>query len=461
MSIVSRPRESEEQSRAAGTFSARSAWLVVAMLWPVALLNYLDRQMLATMGLSIKADILELQSAERFGQLMAVFMWVYAFCSPVGGVIADRINRKWLIVGSLGVWSSVTLLMGRVSDFQHLYYLRGIMGISEAFYIPAGLSLIADYHPGSTRSLAVGVHMSGIYMGQALGGVGGWVAQEMSWRTAFVSCGAVGVSYALILVLFLREKRPSEPAPIANAGVLSPGIRAGPKQGLSESVSRSRVPGGSASVYWLGYFILLLCFTLPSMPGWAVKNWLPTLLQDRFMMAQAPSGLWATITNAGAAFCGVLIGGRLADCWSRHNVRGRTSVSALGLLITAPALVGMGLAPGFPLAIGCTVLYGLGFGMFDANNMPILCQVAPPRLRATGYGFMNFVGIASGAYLTPLLGRLKDSGVPLAAGFAACALPALLAAVLMFLLHPRAGARLSPERVVAAAAHSPEDDNRL
>jgi MFS transporter, ACS family, D-galactonate transporter len=392
-----------------------AAWLVVALLWPVAVLNYLDRQMLATMGLSIKLDIVELQSAERFGQLMAIFLWVYACCSPVGGFIADRLNRKWLIVASVGIWSAVTLLMGRATDFGQLYFLRGLMGVSEAFYIPAGLALIADYHPGPTRSLAVGVHTSGIYMGQALGGVGGWVAQEVSWRAAFVSCGSIGVAYALVLVLFLREHRPPSAA------------------GSSGSPHLER----SSSPHWLGYAILLLCFTLPSLPGWAVKNWLPTLIQDRFSLAQAPSGLWATITNAGAAFCGVLIGGRLADLWTLRSVRGRTYVSGLGLLLTVPALAGMGLAPSFPLAILSTVLYGLGFGMFDANNMPILCQIAPPRFRATGYGLMNFVGISCGAYLTPVLGRLKDRGVPLAVGFACCAMPALVAAALMFLLRPK------------------------
>jgi MFS family permease len=385
------------------------------MLWPVAALNYLDRQMLATMGLSIKVDIVELQSAERFGQLMAIFLWVYAFCSPLGGAIADRLNRKWLIVASLGIWSAVTLLMGRVSDFQHLYYLRAVMGVSEAFYMPAGLALLADYHLGPTRSFAIGVHLSGVYMGQALGGVGGWVAQEFSWRTAFVSCGLLGVAYAFLLVIFLREKRGGE----------------------TRDSGAARADKTTRSVYWPGYLILLACFTLPSLPGWAVKNWLPTLLQDRFGMAQAPSGLWATLTHASAAFLGVVLGGGLADRWAKRTSRGRTYASGLGLLLTAPAVAGIGLAPSFQAVIGCAVLFGLGFGMFDANNMPILCQLAPARFRATGYGLMNFVGISSGALLTPLLGKLKDNGVPLATGFAYCALPALLAAVLMFLLRPR------------------------
>ena len=393
---------------------SRYAWTVVALLWPVAVLNYLDRQMLSTMGLSIKVDIVELQSAQNFGRLMAIFLWVYAFCSPVGGVIADRLNRKWLIVASLGVWSLVTLLMGQAASFHQLYALRAIMGVSEALYMPAALALIADYHHGTTRSLAVGAHLSGVYMGQALGGIGGWVAQEISWRAAFVGCGAIGVAYAFVLLIFLRETNRGSAAQAASASA----------------------PGATEGVNWRGFIILILCFSLPSLSGWAVKNWLPTLLQDRFGMAQAPSGIWATTTHAGAGFCGVILGGWLADRWSRRTVRGRTYLSTLGLALLVPSIVLVGLAPGFSLTMVGTILFGLGFGMFDANNMPILCQVAPARFRATGYGLMNFFGIASGAYLTPLLGKLKDSGVPLATGFAFCAIPALLAAVLMFVLRP-------------------------
>jgi len=393
---------------------SRYAWTVVALLWPVVVLNYLDRQMLSTMRLSIKLDITQLQSAEYFGWLMAIFLWVYALCSPLGGAIADRFNRKWLIIFSLGVWSLVTLLMGVAANFQQLFALRAIMGVSEALYMPAGLALIADYHSGPTRSLAVGVHLSGVYLGQALGGVGGWVAQEISWRAAFVGCGAIGVTYALLLMIFLRET----------------------DRYTSTMMAAVSAPGATAGVDWLGFIILILCFSLPSLSGWAVKNWLPTLLQDRFGMTQTPSGLWATFTHAGPAFCGVIVGGWMADRWARHNVRGRTYLSALGLALLVPGILTIGLAPGFSLAIAGSVVYGFGFGMFDANNMPILCQLAPARFRATGYGVLNFFGIASGAALTPLLGKLKDSGVPLAVGFAYCAIPALVAAVLMFLLRP-------------------------
>jgi len=398
------------------------AWSVVGLLFPVAMLNYLDRQMLATMGLSISADFAELQGAsgaENFGRLMSIFLWIYAFCSPLSGLIADRVNRKWLIVFSLGVWSAVTLAMGQVHDYQTLYWLRATMGMSEAFYIPAGLSLIADYHRGATRSLAIGIHMSAIYLGQALGGVGGWIAQDISWRAAFGSCGIIGVGYAIVLSFFLREKNNR------NEVAVSPD-RGG-------SILPVKVFSG---VHWLGFILLLLCFCLPSLPGWAIKNWLPTMLQDRFLLDQKSSGLYATLTTASSGFLGVLIGGKVSDMLAKRHVRGRTWTSAAGLLLTVPALAGIGFAPTLPLVVVCAAFYGLGFGMFDANNMPILCQLAPSRFRATGYGLMNFFGIAAGAFLTPLLGRLKDHGVPLATGFAFCAIPAVLAVVLMLSLRP-------------------------
>ena len=398
------------------------AWSVVGLLFPVAMLNYLDRQMLATMGLSISADFAELQGAsgaENFGRLMSIFLWIYAFCSPLSGLIADRVNRKWLIVFSLGVWSAVTLAMGQVHDYQTLYWLRATMGMSEAFYIPAGLSLIADYHRGATRSLAIGIHMSAIYLGQALGGVGGWVAQDISWRVAFGSCGIIGVGYAIVLAFFLQEKNNRHEVAVS------------PDRGGSLLPVKT-----FSGVHWLGFILLLLCFCLPSLPGWAIKNWLPTMLQDRFLLDQKSSGLYATLTTASSGFLGVLLGGKVSDMLAKRHVRGRTWTSAAGLLLTVPALAGIGFAPTLPLVVVCAAFYGLGFGMFDANNMPILCQLAPSRFRATGYGLMNFFGIAAGAFLTPLLGRLKDHGVPLATGFAFCAIPAVLAVVLMLLLRP-------------------------
>ena len=181
-------------------------WVVVGLLWGVALLNYMDRQMLSTMRIPMMEDVRELESAANFGRLMAVFLWVYGLMSPLSGIIGDRVNRKWLIVGSLCVWSGVTYLMGYATTFNQLYWLRGIMGVSEALYLPAALSLIADFHKDKTRSLAVGIHMTGLYVGQAIGGFGATFAAIYSWHTTFHWFGIIGVGYGIILAFFLRDK---------------------------------------------------------------------------------------------------------------------------------------------------------------------------------------------------------------------------------------------------------------
>jgi len=167
------------------------AWLVVGLLWFVALLNYLDRLTVTSMRDWIVADIP--MSDARFGLLTSVFLWVYGLCSPMGGFLADRYSRKWVIVVSLAVWSIVTWWTGHVHTFEALLLVRGIMGVSEACYIAAALALIADYHSGPTRSLATGLHQSGLYAGAALGGAGGWIAAEHGWRVAFTQFGAIGV----------------------------------------------------------------------------------------------------------------------------------------------------------------------------------------------------------------------------------------------------------------------------
>ena len=158
--------------------NARYPWVVVALLVPVALLNYLDRQMLASMKFSVMQDIPDIALEANWGKILALFKWVYAFLSPVGGYLADRYSRRHVIAGSLFVWSVITWTTGQVSSYEGLLATRALMGVSEAFYIPAALALIADFHRGHTRSRAVGFHQMGIYVGVIIGGFGGYVGLE-------------------------------------------------------------------------------------------------------------------------------------------------------------------------------------------------------------------------------------------------------------------------------------------
>ena len=319
--------------------------------------------------------------------------------SPVAGMIADRVNRKWLIVGSLFVWSFVTLMMGFCTDFNQIYYLRALMGISEALYIPAGLSLITDYHQEKTRSLAVGIHMTGLYLGQALGGFGATVASRYGWEQAFFTFGLIGISYALVLILLLHDKKSEEqPAP-ATVG-----------QPLQEHPVRGAIKGLGVIFNTFAFWIILLYFTTPSLPGWATKNWLPTLFSENLSLDMAQAGPLSTITIALASFCGVIIGGVLSDKWVQRNVRGRVYTGAIGLALTIPALLLLGFGDSFPMIVGGGLCFGLGFGIFDANNMPILCQFISPRYRATAYGLLNMTGVFAGAAIRDFLGRSTDAG---------------------------------------------------
>jgi len=404
-------------------------WVVVALLWMVALLNYMDRQMLSTMKVSMMADIKELETAENFGRLMAVFLWIYALMSPVSGLIADRLNRKWLIVGSLFVWSGVTLSMGFVDNFDHLFALRAIMGVSEALYIPAALSLIADYHKGPTRSLAIGIHMTGLYMGQALGGFGATVADTLSWQQTFHYFGLAGILYSFVLIAFLRENKTAYQSAETE------------KEGLGGIASVKNSLGMLLGT--VSFWVILFYFAAPSFPGWATKNWLPTLFSESLNIEMAKAGPMATITIAISSFIGVISGGILADRWVMHNLRGRIYTGAIGLSLTLPSLLLLGFGHSLFTVVGGAVLFGMGYGMFDANNMPILCQFVSPKHRAAGYGLMNMTGVFAGAFITNLLGKSTDSG-HLGRDLAMLAIPVALAiALLLVTLKPRFADRQS------------------
>lgn len=367
-------------------------WIVVGLLWFVALLNYMDRQILSTMRPAMSVDVMELQSAAVFGNLMAVFLWIYGFMSPVAGVLADKWNRKWLIVGSLFVWSAVTLAMGYANTYSQLYALRAIMGISEAMYIPAGLSLIADYHSDKSRSLAVGIHMTGFYVGQALGGFGASVAASYSWHYTFILFGFIGMLYSVVLMLLLRD---------TNSQV---------DQGKVASSGTPLLKGFSLLFSNISYWVILLYFAIPSLPGWATKNWLPTLFSENLEIPMEQAGPLATITISISSLFGVILGGIISDRWIQKNVRGRIYTSAIGLALTIPAVILIGYGQSIIAIVAAGLMFGFGFGMFDANNMPILCQFVLPKYRATAYGVMNMVGVFAGAYITRILGKSADSG---------------------------------------------------
>lgn len=401
------------------------AWFVVALLCVVGALNYLDRNMIMTMRSSLVQAIP--MTDAQFGLLTSVFLWVYGLLSPLAGFLADRFSRSRVIIVSLFVWSGVTWLTAHATSFEGLLLARALMGISEACYIPAALALIADYHRGSTRSLATGVHIAGIMVGQGFGGIGGWLAERHAWHFPFSVFGVVGIVYAIVLLLLLRDA---------------------PREGVAAKIAPDaktvapveNVTFGAALKSLLANFEFLKAmafFGLLGIAGWGIIGWLPTYFQERFNLTQGTAGFSATGYLNGAAFGGVLLGGFLADRWARTNPRGRIYVPAIGLCFAAVGVVALSVADVFAVAIAGIVVYGITRNFTDANMMPILCMIADPRYRATGYGLLNLLACIIGGVGIYAGGALRDMHIPLNSMFLFMGGCLCVCAVLLFKVKPK------------------------
>lgn len=397
----------------AGSRPLPGAWLVVGLLWGVGCLNYLDRIMLTTMRDSIKAAIP--MGDDGFGALTMVFLWVYAVLSPVGGWFADRFSRSKVILVSLVVWSLVTWATSFARTYEQLLVTRALMGISEACYIPAALALIADYHRGGTRSLATGIHMSGIYAGMALGGMGGWMAETFGWSSGFATFGAVGIVYSVVLMLVLRD---------APKMIRSDKEKAYPMAAV-------RALGGNRS-----FWVIAVHWGLLGFAGWAFVTWMPTFLRERFALSQTAAGFTSTAYMQVAAFCGVLAGGAWADRWGRVDIRGRIRVPMIALAMAAPFVLVTAHTGALWIAVLCLVIFGFSRGCSDANMMPILCQVAEPRHRATGYGMLNFFSCCIGGVASYLGGWMKEKDIGLDVLLTGSAIGVLISASLLHFVRP-------------------------
>lgn len=377
-------------------------WLVVAVLWGVALLNYLDRQVVFSLLPLLQHDLQA--TAFQLGLISTVFLWTYGLLSPLGGFLADRIGRTRVILASLAIWSVATWLTGHVTSMQGMLWTRALMGASEAFYLPAALALIADLHGDDTRSLATGLHQSGLYTGLMLGGAwGGWMGEHSGWRAVFLVLGVTGFVYLVIVALAL------------------------PRQ-----TSVSRVQESPSRMFELlrlpGIIAVICAFTTMAIANWLVYTWLPLFLYDRYRLSLSGAGFSATFYLQGASYVGVVVGGILTDRWASRNPRARAWVQIAGLVIAAPFLAMLGAAGSMPVLIAALIAFGLGRGLFDCNTMPLLRSITGPERSATGYGILNLAGCLAGGVGTAAAGWMKEK-IGLAAAFELAALVLLAGAV--------------------------------
>jgi predicted MFS family arabinose efflux permease len=396
----------------------RAAWTIVGLLWAVALLNYLDRQLVVTMPGPIKAELHI--GDEKFGLLSSVFLWIYGIFSPIAGYLADRFGKRRVILASLAVWSVATFASGMATSFGEMLAARAMLGISEAFYMPAAVALIIDYHRQSTRSRATGLHLSGVYAGSVLGGLGGALAEAFGWRPVFLAVGGLGVAYAIVLSIVF----PSPPA-------------MPPEQG-SEDLVPPRLRGAIGSLLSTPGFLLLLTMNmLNGAAYWPVRNWLAEFFRGELGVTPAWAGVYGPMAFNGAAFVGMLIASNVSDWWVARCAQARTLVPAIGFFIAAPCLWAMGAIDDVPAVLACVLVAGMSQGFLDANLMPATCTIVDVRTRATAYGLLNLVGTTAGGAMTYVGGRLKEQDVPFGAMLQAAGVMILLAGLLLLLVRPK------------------------
>lgn len=401
-------------------------WLLVAMLCVVGCLNYLDRMMITTMRSSIMAEIPMTEA--QFGLLTSVFLWVYGFASPFAGYLADKFNRSKVIISSLFIWSMVTWLTSLATTFDQLLLARALMGISEACYIPAALALIVDYHPGNTKSTATGIHIGGVYIGQSLGFIGGWIAETHSWHYAFYIFGIIGVVYAFILTFLLKDKAPDQ---LALEGVKP---KANNQVQLLEAFKT--LFGNRA------FNMILVIWGLAGAASWMVNGWLPTFYKEKFNLTQTEAGVYSTVYFFTAMLLGVILGGAMSDLWSKRNKNARILLPAIGFLVAIPGVIIASQTDLIWVTVIGFILYAFTRPFIDANMMPILESIIDKRFLATGYGILNFCSCVIGGVGIYAAGLLRDANVNLSSIFQVAALTMLICALGLFMLIPKSNKKI-------------------
>jgi MFS family permease len=393
-------------------------WAVVAMLWGISFFNYADRQAIFSIFPLLKKEM-HLDSVQ-LGLLGSAFAWVYGLGAQFAGILVDRMRRKTAILGGLHTWSAICMATGFFSTFPGLLIMRGLEGLGETFYYPASMSLISDYHGKSTRSTAIGIHQTSVYVGTIAGGFfAGLIGQYYGWRWSFYVFGGLGILLGFVLKKYLRE--PERGA----ADFADTGQKHAHAERLSVGQFLKTVWSTPTALFLMGAF---LCSNFVAV---VLLSWMPTFLYDKFHMGLAVAGLTATIFVQLASLVGSVSGGWFADRWRSRSPRGRILVQSIGVFGGAPFVALCALTQSVPVLITALTCWGFFKGLYDSNIFASVFDVIRPEARGTAAGFMNTVGWLGGGGTAPLvIGYImRDHG--LSTAIALASIVYLMAGVLL------------------------------
>jgi MFS family permease len=416
---------------AVAAFRGNDKWAVIGMLWFVVIFNYADRQAISSVFPLLRQQ-LHLTDVQ-LSVLGSCFMWTYAAFGPFAGWIGDRLSRKWIIVGSLMFWSSVTAGTAISTHFSHLVLFRTLGGLGEAFYFPAAMSMVSDYHSRTTRSRAMSLHQSGVYVGTIVGAsLSAAIAEHYGWRASFALLGGCGILLGCILALTLRE----------------------PIRGMSEEEDADCPPASHTSA-WLAFreilrnphaIGLIVIFMGTNFVSAIFLVWLPTFLYQKFHMSLTMAGLNSVLYMQMASFVGVLCGGAMADALARGRWGGRVLTQSIGLFGGTPFLFFIGYVASPLLLVLALIGFGYFKGIYDSNIFASLYDVIPFEHRAAMAGVANSLGWIGGS-LGPIALALITLHIGMSAAISANAVIYLALGLFMLFSALRMNALGRPQRL--------------
>ena len=364
--------------------SPRYRWYVVAMLWSISFFNYADRQAIFSVFPLLERELG--LSPVQLGLLGSSFAWVYGMMGPLAGFVVDRVKRKTAILSGLEIWSVICALTALSRNFTQLLLFRAAEGLGETVYYPASMSMVGDYHGAATRSRAMGIHQTSVYIGTIAGGFfAGAIGQHYGWRWSFIVFGGLGILLGIVLQRFLIEPRRGA-TELSHADVAVP---------VSEFL---RMAWNTPT-----FLILLGAFVCSNFVAVVLLSWMPKFLYDKFNMGLAMAGLTATIFVQLASMVGSVAGGWLADHYRKRTRRARMAVQAVGVLCGAPFVVLCGLTRSVGMLVFALTAWGFFKGLYDSNIWASLFDVVRPAARGMACGLMNCVGWLAGGGSAPLV----------------------------------------------------------
>lgn len=386
-------------------------WTALGLLWVAFFLQQGTRQVYGPLLGSIQASLGA--TDVQLGLVSGVFTLVYGLTIPFAGFAADLFSRKWMVTVGVAIFCAGILTSGFVTGIGALVVTYGLVnGFGQPFYYPASTSLISQLHADS-KATALSLLQLGMYGGViGCSALAGWFAGlgAEGWRLPFKALGVLGLAWAGVLALALRNTRP---APAAGNACPASAVHAADRVTIRAALKAMFAKPAAV--------LIALALGMEVYVDVGFKTWMPNYLAETFGVTKASAGLNAVLWHYLGAALGIVAGSRLGDRLVRRLPAVRFGIAGGGLLLGAPFIVLMSQATTYA---GCCVamgLFGVFRGVYDSNNFAAFFDVVEPRFHASAAGFNLMLAFLFGCFSPVVLGWTK-AHVSLSAGLATLAL---------------------------------------